>query len=352
MELKRGISVIIPAYNVEKYVKNCIDSIINQGFSDLEVIVINDGSSDGTLEILEKYNSNDNVMVIDQANQGVSHSRNVGIELATKEYILFVDSDDWIEPELCEIYNFASSNDLDFLICAHRTISTIKIDNRYIFGDKNVVFDSFTDIEEKIKLPTLGRYDGNFKPQQLDRLTPVWARLYKTSIIKKNKIKFIDMKLIPSECLQFNFDFCQFINKAGYIPVVLYNYRRNVEISITKKYRADLLRKWIWWEGYFKKKYTHLLQNEKYYHAYIYRICSSLIPLGGNAIKAKGIKNQIKEIKVILHEERINTAIKSERFNSSNVIWKSFFAFARYKKVSLFMISTIAMRTFLNLRKK
>ena len=92
------VSVIVPVYNVEKYLNKCLDSLINQTFNDFERIIINDGSPDDSKQIIEKYKSkyNDFIKVINQSNQGLSASRNNGLKMASGAYIMFVDSDDYL----------------------------------------------------------------------------------------------------------------------------------------------------------------------------------------------------------------------------------------------------------------
>ena len=92
------ISIIIPAYNVEKYIDKCITSVINQTYDNIEAIIVNDGSTDNTALIIEKYSEVDNrIIVVNKENSGVSDSRNIGIENITGDYAFFLDSDDWIE---------------------------------------------------------------------------------------------------------------------------------------------------------------------------------------------------------------------------------------------------------------
>ena len=94
------ISVVVPIYNVERYLKRCIDSIINQTYDNLEIILVNDGSKDSCLNICNEYKKKDErVIVIDQPNAGLSGARNSGIEIATGEYISFIDSDDYIHKD-------------------------------------------------------------------------------------------------------------------------------------------------------------------------------------------------------------------------------------------------------------
>ena len=113
------ISVVVPVYNVEKYLRKCIDSIINQTYKNLEIILVDDGSPDKCGEICDEYAKKDNrVKVIHKKNAGVSSARNDGIDNATGEYIIFVDSDDWLEDNAIEIMvDKLNEYDYDCVFC-------------------------------------------------------------------------------------------------------------------------------------------------------------------------------------------------------------------------------------------
>ncbi len=101
--MKPKISIIVPIYNVEKYLRRCLDSLLIQYFKDIEIIAINDGSTDLSLQILNEYAiKDDRLKIIDQSNGGVSSARNAGIDAASGEYIGFVDPDDWVDKEMYE----------------------------------------------------------------------------------------------------------------------------------------------------------------------------------------------------------------------------------------------------------
>ena len=122
--MKEKISVIVPVYNVEKYLKKSIDSIINQTYKNLEIILVDDGSIDDSGKICDEYEKKDaRIKVIHQENQGLSKARNNGIEQATGEYIGFVDSDDYIEKKMYEIlYEYIIKYDADISICKYEKI--------------------------------------------------------------------------------------------------------------------------------------------------------------------------------------------------------------------------------------
>ena len=113
------VSVIIPVYNVEKYLSECLDSVVNQTLKDIEIICVNDGSPDGSAEILEEYAQKDNrIKVITQENRGVSEARNSGLKIASGEYIAFLDSDDYIDLKFFEqLYKRGIESNSDVVVC-------------------------------------------------------------------------------------------------------------------------------------------------------------------------------------------------------------------------------------------
>ncbi len=129
------ISVVVPAYNAEKKIENCIQSILNQTYDNLEIVVVNDGSTDGTLDILKGlFNKDSRIKIVDIKNGGVSHARNTGIDNATGDYITFVDSDDTIEPGMYEyLINLIDKYGVDIAHCSYANID--KYGNRRVVGD-------------------------------------------------------------------------------------------------------------------------------------------------------------------------------------------------------------------------
>ena len=115
----KKISIVIPAYNTEKYIKKCLDSIINQTYKNKEIIIIDDASTDNTLLEIEKYHDNACVKIIkNKENKGQAYSRNKAIKIASGDYIGFIDSDDFIEPDMLEkLYSKAKENNLDIAMC-------------------------------------------------------------------------------------------------------------------------------------------------------------------------------------------------------------------------------------------
>ncbi len=133
--MKRKYSIIVPVYNVEKYINECLSSLINQTYKNIEIVVINDGSSDNSLSLIEEYSRiDDRIRVIDQKNMGLGYTRNVGIDNAVGDYILFVDSDDYISLNTCEEIEAVLSynNEVDIIVLG-----------RYRFADEVYMQDPY-----------------------------------------------------------------------------------------------------------------------------------------------------------------------------------------------------------------
>lgn len=202
----KKISVIVPVYNVEKYLDKCLTSLVNQTLKDIEIIVVNDGTKDNSQDIIDRYAKKyKNIIVIKKENGGLSSARNDGIEKATGEYIGFVDSDDYIEYDMYEkMYQKAKTNDYDVVVC----------DLKYIYDDREV--DAFSNInndlltKEEVKTCFLNIYPS------------VWNKIYKKELIKDNNILF--KKGVWFEDVEFTYRLLPYINSIGVVKEKFYNY--------------------------------------------------------------------------------------------------------------------------------
>ena len=163
------ISVIVPVYNVEKYVGRCLTSIINQSYTNLEIIVINDGSIDKSLSVCEEYATKDNrIKLISQENRGLSGARNTGLRNFTGEYVTFVDSDDWIHKDMIEyLYKLLIRNNCEMSKCGNLRVSG----EMFINIKHKEIDDVIYTRDEFMKLFLSGTY------------TACWSRLFRKDII-------------------------------------------------------------------------------------------------------------------------------------------------------------------------
>ncbi|MBQ9025051.1 MAG: glycosyltransferase [Methanobrevibacter sp.] len=212
------VSVIIPVYNVEKYLKKCLDSVINQTLEDIEIICVDDGSTDNSLAILNEYKKSDGrIQLIRQENQGHSGATNTGLKYVTGDYIFFVDSDDWIELTALEkLYNNAIENDSDLVLydAIEHFPSNDRIRNYYLLNDlRNEVFDYKS--EKKLVI-------NSYYVQ--------WSKLYKTSFFKKHNLKLPNFLLF--EDIGLNVAAISLAERITYLPEILYHYNRLNESSM------------------------------------------------------------------------------------------------------------------------
>ena len=169
------VSIVIPVYNVEKYIEKCLLSVINQTYKNLEIIIVNDGTKDNSLKICEKIKQMDErVKIINQKNGGLSCARNTGIDNANGEYICFVDSDDFLENDFVEVLlNFAKEKNVDICACDFWYID--ENDKKWTLKEKN---DKMYSNIEAIK-------DILLDNQKTEVMT--WNKIYKLDIFKKYK---------------------------------------------------------------------------------------------------------------------------------------------------------------------
>ena len=219
---KIKVSVIIPIYNAEKYLAECLDSILNQTLQDIEIICVNDGSRDHSLDILDKYAKKDaRVVVTTQENSGQSSARNAGMDMARGEYISFVDSDDYIDITMLEkLYNTAKIADCDIAIC---DLWLNYVDSGELAYYRNPMVLTFL----KHKNFNICEY-----PEILTFIG-VWDRIYKRSFVNKYNIRF-PVGLIYEDHL-FTFQAIVQSQKNVVVNERLYYYRKNAGDSITDR---------------------------------------------------------------------------------------------------------------------
>ncbi len=222
------ISIIMPVYNVERYLPACLDSIINQTLEGIEIVVVNDGTKDNSLSILEEYQKRypDRMKVFSTENRGVSHARNYGLKRASGEYILFVDSDDFIEPDMCEkLYEKAMKDNNDIVICGRYNV----YEREHIGEQKKEITGTFL-------------INRNFKLQEnkyeLAHISPFpWDKLFRRSILDglefPENMRFEDLVLV--------FEACCKANSIGVVEEPLYNYRRTTQGGFLNSFSEQTL---------------------------------------------------------------------------------------------------------------
>lgn len=321
------LSVIVPAYNAEKYVKRCFQCLKEQTYTPIEIIFINDGSQDKTANILDEIVAQEkNVTVIHKKNGGLSSARNAGMDRATGEYIFFLDIDDWIENDYFEnCMSMLKKNSVSILftpyIREYKTTSMINplFPNEYIFFSKE-------DVKDKLLLKLFGPVNSIEKnPIKMNNLNTAWGKFYKKSIIEN--LKFSNQSEVgTAEDLWFNvFAFFE-ADDAVYLGTQYLHYNKTNENSIISTYHPEL--------GDTLKKLFDNMNNfiikkelgERFQQALNNRIVlSTFEEMLSLCYSSLSFKEKRKFAVSILKEKQYRKALKSFKYDDLSVLWKIFF---------------------------
>lgn len=233
------ITIIIPVYNVKKYLKQCIESVVNQTYKNIEIILVNDGSTDGSGDICDEYAIKDSrVRVIHKKNAGLGLARNSGLEKASGKYVTFIDSDDYADINMIEsLYNCILDEKADTCIGGYKRVD----DEGSIIFEESYNYSIFTgkNIQKKLFYRMLGS-----SPEKSDAIRmSVWNSMYSMEIIRENAIKFPSEREFISEDIIFDSDYYKNAKKVIIIGSTAYNYRINA-LSLTMKYNKDRFEKY------------------------------------------------------------------------------------------------------------
>lgn len=291
MNTTKLVSVIIPVYNAEIYLDKCIESVLDQSYTNLEVILINDGSTDSSEDICLRFSNIDNrVIYIKQHNAGPSSARNNGINIAKGEFIQFIDADDYLTPNSVEVMVNAME-DSDFVIASYYNLFENAVEEKVTISPK-VVGKYFKD-------DLLPRW-GELVVEEMFHYT--WNKLYKNKFIK-DRIKF-DENIKISEDMIFNIDYISVIEKINIINTPIYYHIFYNQDSITKRYYSGLFEMRAKTHKYIKD----FLISNGVFNNYNYEIVNDLY--------AKRI------ISLLIHlvSKNTNMSIENKRGVISNII--------------------------------
>ncbi|WP_101689935.1 glycosyltransferase family 2 protein [Dysgonomonas massiliensis] len=290
------ISIIIPIYNTEQYLVECIESILNQSFSDFELILVNDGSTDASGNICDLYASKDvRIKVFHQVNGGVSSARNIGLDNALGDWVCFVDADDYIKQDFLKSLIVKESDDVDIIYGSWLLCSS----------DKTVISEGHAFVEQKYSGNTFKNVFGETK---LINFGFPWAKIFRRQIITENSIRF-NLKLSLSEDRLFFYQFLYHTKGIIFVSTPQYCHRKIGGLATkvydykNESFRYSVINA----EGYKLKEYFKMSNKEYFpfflYHmTYIFRICSTF-----------GAKKQ--KDRVLFYDQVENTFFDKAYFN-------------------------------------
>lgn len=320
------ISIVVPIYNVEHFLVQCIESLVQQTYSNIEIVLVDDGSQDRSGDICDLYAKRDGrIVVIHQKNGGVTSARKAGIKIARGNYLMFVDGDDWVDTCICE--------ELLNAICEHHTQSAI------CGYAREYVNSSLPTILYKENIVLKGVYIARricgligeelASPEKLDALSTMWGRLYSLELVRN--IKMLDVDEVGSaEDAFWNIEAYLRIENAVYIGRAYYHYRKEYASSITSTYRPKL----VWQQKNLYRHIEEVIQRENldilWLQALENRIALNTLAIGLNYIVDKAsFFEKRKRIQYLLTEEQRQTALKQLTLKKMPVHWKLFYFCAK-----------------------
>ena len=266
------LCVIVPVFNTAQYVIRCLESLVNQSLKDIEIIVVNDGSTDNSNELILDYilhHSNIKYLSLDK-NYGLGHARNIGIEKSTSKYITFVDSDDWVDLDLYEIMcNSLEYDNTDIAICGIKNeySNSCMSEIRYSYSYSNIV-----DGNMLLSLLTKSESNNYY-------ISPVvWNKVYKRSLFVDYNLNFLNNSFWEDDI--FSFLAFSVVKKASIVPQIYYHYymrQNSITNSISKKHIDDFINSF----KYLKERISTdiNLDFEEKYNALFDRCASSLVKM-------------------------------------------------------------------------
>lgn len=221
------VSIIVPVYNVEKYLKRCVDSLVGQTLKDIEIILVDDGSPDGCPKMCDDFAAADSrIKVVHKPNGGLGSARNAGLEVAQGEYVAFVDSDDYV---LAETY-------ATFVKKAEKyALDTVFGGYVYHFPNGRQEDRALTDML-CVSKDVANFIDGMLTDDNI--VVSVWTSIYRRSIIEDNNLRFVSEREYLSEDIMFNIDFLVRCRSVGSVPKAFYHYCYNGD-SLTQSFKPE-----------------------------------------------------------------------------------------------------------------
>lgn len=326
------VSIIVPIYNAEKCLVQCVESLVQQDYGNIEILLIDDGSTDNSSAICDELQLKyERIRAIHKENGGTASARNLGVSEASGDYVMFIDSDDWFE--LDTVSTLVSHMDTNCLDIARFN---------YVreFGDRSLEKKN-TFLEERVYegeecrsvcRQVLGLTDSELAhPENMNFLSSVCFNIYRRKLILDNGLRFENFHEIGSfvDGL-FNFDAFNYVKRFEFIDRAFYHYRKTNNASASKKYRSDYLSK----QGVLFDKLEKVMEKHNITDyarsAYCSRVVYNSMEMCFNALRSSNsFSEKRQEIKAILKNSRLKKIRKGFKLKQLPLKWKVYFFFIK-----------------------
>ncbi len=330
-----SVSIIVAVYNSAPFLRKCVDSLLEQTLRDIEVILMNDGSTDQSGIICDEYAARDpRVRVVHQKNSGPANARNNGSKVASAPYITYVDGDDWLDAKTCELaLNTIKKKNADVVFWGLTKEYGEKGGVKVNLFNKERVFDG--QGIQWLHRRMVGMIDREIAaPTKTDAFNSGWGKLYRKDVIMRNGIYFYDTQEVGSEDVLFNIHVFYFVKRAVYIPYFFSHYRQDNMNSITKGYKSTLFIKFLNLFRYIQLFIDENKLSKEYQLALNNRVALSVINVFMTISSPKNpasIRSKIYAIKEILTYPLYYSAIQSLSLRYLPVHWKVFFTLCKWQ---------------------
>lgn len=313
------VSVIVPIYNVEKYLERCLESLLNQSLQEIEIILIDDGSTDNSRLICDKYAKQDNrIIVVHKQNQGLGMARNTGLELASGEYVVFIDSDDFIEKNAYqEMYDMIKAENAEMLITNYYEYVTRTCKKK----EMRTICDAKTVEGEKIKNLACQMVGSSpFGKNEDDIGMSVWKNMYFRKFIEENRIRFYSEREYVSEDAIFQLMSVPKMKKVMLSTNCYYYYCQNDNQSLSTTFRESKFEEYkkLYQKEYELLKTNRIVEAGKYYIAttFLGNIRAHIKQLSLSQYSKKKKKELIEKIE---KDTMVQTVLEWYPYNSTSI---------------------------------
>lgn len=350
--MKPEISIVVPIYNMERYLPRCLDSLLGQSFRELEIIAVNDGSTDGSLEVLTAYAEQDSrIVIVDGRNRGVAAARNAGLAHCAGDYIGFVDPDDWVDSRMYEEMLIAAKREeADIVMCGYASeFGGFAREKQFDMPDYTVYRG------EEVRTRVAGRLLGPIgvevaRPENLDAWGTVWSKLYRAGLLAG--IRFTDLDQIGSnEDTLFNLEACGRASSFVFLNRPYYRYWRANEDSITTRYKENLDLRFLYLYSRMESAYLAGGPSDDCDARLSNRIAMNVLGLGLNIVSRSNPSSalgKLRELGRLLRHETYRAALKQFRSGACPPLWQLFYRMSAMRltvPVYAMLIAMEAMRT-------
>ena len=330
------VTVVIPVYNTKQYLEECVASVMGQTYREIEILLVDDGSTDGSSDLCDELAARDErIRVIHKENGGAATARNLGIDEATGEYVMFLDSDDWLDADAIEVLvDLADSQTTDIVRFNYvREFEGKQLVKPNTFLEERLYTGEECDVVCRQILGLEGKELAH--PESMNFLASCGFNLYRTKLLRELGIRFVPIQNIGSfvDGL-FNFSVFLHVDRFAFINRPFYHYRKTNEGAATANYRKNYVNRQLVLFGKLKETIERDGRWEYFARAYYHRISLSTMEICFNAMRNRmGFLERYREIRSVLKHKEFKSAYKQFDISPMTLKWKVYYFFIKHSMV-------------------